>query len=82
MDFNSTYVIFNVSEINKIDFSQVNETSADTLRKSLNGTKTFISYSAIPTFLGDLTTKEGPFNYSAIITVLETFEWQALPPLG
>ncbi len=32
------YVIFNVSELNKIDFEQVFETSIETVRKSVDGT--------------------------------------------
>lgn len=38
------YVIFNVSEIDKVDFTQVLETSPDTLRKSVDGTKTFVKW--------------------------------------
>jgi hypothetical protein len=84
MDYNNNnnYVVFNVSEIDKIDFSQVKETSSDTLRKSLDGTKTFISYLAIPSFLTSLTTKEGPYDYTAIMNILNTFEWSYLPPYG
>lgn len=36
------YVIFNVSEINKIDFSKVSETNQNTIRKSVDGLKTFV----------------------------------------
>lgn len=38
------YIIFNVSEIDKIDFNQVLETSPETLRRSVDGTKTFIKW--------------------------------------
>lgn len=38
------YMIFNVSELSKIDFSQVFETSADTVRKSVDTTKTFVKW--------------------------------------
>lgn len=41
---NRNYVIFNVSEIDKIDFNQVLETSAETLRKSVDGTRTFVKW--------------------------------------
>lgn len=44
MTSNRNYVIFNVSEIEKIDFSQVLETSAETLRRSVDGTKTFVKW--------------------------------------
>lgn len=38
------YVIFPVSEISKIDFNLVLENSAETLRRSVDGTKTFIKW--------------------------------------
>lgn len=38
------YIIFNISEIDKIDFGQVLETSAETLRKSVDGSKTFVKW--------------------------------------
>ena len=38
------YIVFNVSEINKIDFNEVLETSADTLRKSVDEQLTFVKY--------------------------------------
>jgi hypothetical protein len=45
---NRNYLIIPVSEISKIDFSSVNETSADTLRKSVDGTKTFVKWDQAP----------------------------------
>ena len=45
---NRKYVIFEVSEIDAIDFSQVLETSAETLRKSVDESKTFIKYEVLP----------------------------------
>lgn len=44
MASNRNYVIFNVNEIEKIDFSQVLETSAETLRRSVDGFKTFVKW--------------------------------------
>lgn len=41
---NRRYLIIPVSEIENIDFTQVCETSPDTLRKSVDGTLTFIKY--------------------------------------
>lgn len=38
------FAIFATSEIDKVDFSQVLETSADTLRRSVDGTKTFVKW--------------------------------------
>ena len=41
---NREFMIFSVNELDKIDFTQVLETSADTVRRSVDGTKTFIKY--------------------------------------
>lgn len=69
-------MIFNVSELNQIDFSQVLETSIDTVRKSLDGTKTFVKWEgSIPSSVNSLTTKEGPYTYEEILTILNGPEW-------
>jgi hypothetical protein len=74
---NREFMIFNVSELNQIDFSQVLETSADTVRKSVNQTKTFVKWDGenIPSSVNSLTTKEGPYTYSEIVGILATSEW-------
>ena len=70
------FMIFNVSEINDIDFTQVYETSSDTVRKSVDETKTFVKWEGImPTCVSNLTTKEGPYTYSEILTILSTSDW-------
>ena len=43
-----SYLIIPTSEVSKVDFSKVFETSADTLRKSVDGTKTFIKWGESP----------------------------------
>ena len=73
---NRRFMIFNVSELNQIDFNTVLETSADTVRKSVNETKTFVKWDGtIPTCVSNLTTKEGPYTYEEILTILSTPEW-------
>jgi hypothetical protein len=70
------FMIFNVSELNQIDFTQVLETSADTVRKSVDLTKTFVKWEGTtPTCVSNLTTKEGPYTYSEILTILSTSDW-------
>jgi hypothetical protein len=45
MDYNNRrYLIIPSSIVNQIDFSQVMETSVDTLRYSIDETKTFVKY--------------------------------------
>ena len=52
-------MIFNVSELELIDFTQVCETSAETVRKSVDETKTFVKWDGeMPDCINNLTTKE------------------------
>jgi hypothetical protein len=71
------FMIFNVSELELIDFSQVLETSIDTVRKSMDGTKTFVKWDGeiIPSSVELLSTKEGPYTYTEIIDILNGPEW-------
>jgi len=71
------FVIFNVTELNQIDFNQVFETSIDTVRKSVDETKTFVKWEGdnVPTSIDALTTKEWPYTYIEIFNILSTSEW-------
>ena len=77
------FMIFNVSELDQIDFNQVLETSIDTVRKSVDGTKTFVKWDGetIPSSVEALTTKEGPYTYEEILVILATEEWTNPNPL-
>jgi hypothetical protein len=71
------YVIFNVSELDKIDFNQVFETSIETVRKSVDETLTFVKYKdeAMPSSVVSLETKQGPYSHTEILEILATPEW-------
>jgi hypothetical protein len=70
------FLIFNVSEINKVDFDYVLETSPSTLRKSVDLTKTLIKWDGeAPEFVATMTTKEGPYTYDEILAIMATPEW-------
>jgi hypothetical protein len=75
-----TFIFFNSSEKGVLDYSQLVETSQDTLRLSLDGTKTFVSYEteAMPSTIQSLTSYIGPLTYEETLTRLQTAEW--LPP--
>jgi hypothetical protein len=45
---NRNFLIFPVTELPKVDFSQVCETSEETVRKSVDGTKTFVKWDQAP----------------------------------
>jgi hypothetical protein len=79
---NRKFMIFNVSELNQIDFTQVLETSAETVRKSVDETKTFVKWDGdMPECVNNLTTKEGPYTYEELLTILSTPEWDDPNPL-
>lgn len=68
------YVIIDASEVSSVDFDQVAETSANTLRYSLDGTKTFVKYEGTqPSFLSGKT----EYTHSEILTILAGGEWSS-----
>lgn len=71
------YIIFDTSETGSIDFSEVLETSKDTLRLNLSGSKTFVKWEGdtMPESVNSLTTKEGPYNLEEIREIISTSEW-------
>ena len=74
---NRKYVIFNVSELNKINFYEVQETSVETIRKSVDETLTFVKYDGdeMPSSVSSLTTKQGPYTQTEILEIISTPEW-------
>lgn len=67
-----TYVIIDASEVSSVDFSQVLETSADTLRYNLAGTQTFVKFEGdTPSFLEGKT----QYTHSEILTIMAGSEW-------
>ena len=70
------FVIFEVTELPLIDFNQVYETSIDTVRKSVDKTKTFVKYNIPqPSSVTALTTKSIEYTYNEILEILATPEW-------
>jgi hypothetical protein len=73
------FAIFSTTELNKIDFTQVLETSAETLRMSVDDTKSFIKWDGEqPEFVSTLETLEGPYTYEEILEILSTPEWSSV----
>jgi len=71
------FVIFNVTELNQINFNQVFETSVDTVRKSVDETKTFVKYDIpMPSSVASLTTKSQEYTYDEILNILSGPEWE------
>ena len=69
---NRKYVIINASEVSTVDFSQVHETSASTLRYSLDDSQTFVKFEgSTPSFLSGKT----QYSHSQIRTILDGTDW-------
>ena len=61
------WVIIDKDEVDSIDFTKVRETSADTLRYSLDGSKTFVKYEGDqPSFLSGKT----EYTHAEILAIL------------
>ena len=62
------YVVFDLTEVDTIDFSEVMETSADTLRKNLANTQSFVKYeSDMPASVAALTTRSQEYTHAEIL---------------
>lgn len=69
---NRKYVIISNSEVNSVNFDQVLETSAQTLRFSLDGSATFVKFEGdTPAFLAGKT----QHSHSEMLTILAGSEW-------
>ena len=75
---NRNYTIFSVTELDKINFNEVLETSAETVRRSTDGTKTFVKWNGeTPACISLLTTAEGPYLHAEMLEILSNPEWTA-----
>ena len=66
------YVIINANEVSSVDFSQVLETSTNTLRYKLDGSQTFVKFEgSTPSFLSGKT----QYTHSEIKAILQNSDW-------
>ena len=73
---NRKFMIFSVTELDQIDFTQVHETSVTTIRKSVDNAKTFVKWDEeMPSCVSNLNTKEGPYTYEEMLEILATEAW-------
>ena len=69
---NRKYVIIDVSEVDNINFDEVLEYSADTLRYNLAGTKTFVKWDGeTPAYFFGATT----YTNAEMLEILNNSEW-------
>ena len=69
---NRKYVIISNTDVSSVDFNQVLETSADTLRFSNDGSATFVKFEGdTPSFLAGKTQQ----SHSEMLEILSGSEW-------
>ena len=80
---NKTYSICNIAtDLKNIDFSQVGESSASTIRRSLDETLFVIKYSSEPTFIKDGTVKPSQtLTHSEALEIMSTAAWSEPEPV-
>jgi hypothetical protein len=65
------YVVISADDVSNIDFSQVLETSADTLRYSVDGTLTFVKYEGdMPSSVTACTSKSQEYSHAEMLAIL------------
>jgi hypothetical protein len=70
-----TFLIYNLSEQNLIDENEC-VPSPLKIRNTKTDNRSFICYTNPPSFLDTLTTKEGPYEYGEMMSILEQAEWK------
>lgn len=71
------YLIIKITDIDKIIFDEILQTSKDTVRRSIDNTKFIIKYNKYEslTFINLLNLPDGPYTHDEIIDILQSSEW-------
>jgi hypothetical protein len=73
---NRKYLIIPVSQLPQINFNEVLETSAETVRKSVDESKTFVKWEGeMPQSLVGISGAEGPYTHEEILAILSGEDW-------
>ena len=76
------YAIINTSDLSNIDFSQIGETSADTLRYNLAQTEFVIKWNTTPTFITDgSVVPVSELTHAEALALMATAEWSQPEPV-
>ena len=79
-----TYVTLDVSEVDELDFSQIEQTSIDTLRISADGTETVVKWitaNGVPSSVAALTTKGPYMTHDEALALMSTEAWTIDMPM-
>ena len=75
------YATISIDDLAKIDFSQISETSADTIRKSLDLTEFVLKWKNEPTFIkdGEVTPIE-IYTHAEVLVLMASDKWSEEEP--
>ena len=74
-----TYCIVKIEDLSLIDFNEVFQTSAQTIRTSLNGIYFVIKYDIEPTFIKDGTVMPNEFlTHSECLELMSSADWSPI----
>jgi len=78
----ATYIVIELTETSKVDFSQINQTSAQTMRRNLANTQGLLSYITEPSYVtsGVLPIVGDKMNHSEALTLMSSPEWSEPMP--
>jgi len=77
-----TYATISITDLGLIDFLQIHETSAETIRKSLDESEFIIKYDAVPSFISDGSVEIlQAMNHEEALQLMATNEWSEPLPL-
>lgn len=77
LKISNTYAIIDINDITSVDFSQVEQNSAETVRKSLDGLKFVLKWNVEPTFIADGTiTPLQTLTHAECLALMQTSEWE------
>ena len=76
-----TYNTIAIADLNNIDFTQIEQTSIETIRKSIDETQFIIKWKTQPSFITDKTVAPlGTYNHAQCIELMATSFWSTLEP--
>jgi len=81
---NRQFAVFSTTELPLVNFSEVLETSAATVRISVDGTLTFVKWEGDepPASIKALTTVKGYYTYDEMLELLSSPEWRSVKQDG
>ncbi len=79
---NRSYIVIDLSDTDKVLFSQVSQSSAQSMRRNLANTQGLLSYSVTPSFISDgsVVPVGSVMNQTEALTLLSGSDWSEPMP--